>query len=94
MKNCSFCDKQFTQSVSYQIYCSAGCRDVATKEKIAARYLHSKRLKRKGKIRLCKSCSTPLSIYNDHPVCSSCEINPEAVAKAIKNIKDKTNGKK
>lgn len=94
MRHCNFCDKQFQQSVSYQIYCSVECRELATKEKIAARYIQSKRLKRKGKIRLCKSCSVPLSIYNDHPVCSSCSVNPDAVSKAIKVIKDKTNGKK
>jgi hypothetical protein len=94
VKPCSFCDKQFNESVSYQVYCSSDCREFATKEKIAARYLQSKRLKRKGKTRLCKSCSMPLSIYNDFAVCSSCSVNPDAVNKAIKNIKDKTNGKK
>jgi len=94
VRHCNFCDKQFQQSVSYQIYCSVECRELATKEKIAARYIQSKRLKRKGKIRLCKSCSVSLSIYNDHPVCSSCSVNPDAVSKAIKAIKDKTNGKK
>ena len=56
--------------------------------------MQSKRAKRKGKTRLCKSCSMPLSIYNDFAVCSSCSVNPEAVSKAIKKIKDKTNGKK
>lgn len=80
--------------MSYQIYCSAECRDLATKEKIAERYLHSKRQKRKGKIRVCKACSSPLSIYNDDLICSSCSINPDAVIKAIKDIKGKTNGKK
>ena len=94
MKNCSFCDKQFTQSVSYQIYCSPHCRDIATKEKIAIRYVQSKRQKRKGKTRLCKSCLTPLSIYNDDLVCSSCSINPDAVIKAIKQIIGKTHVKK
>jgi hypothetical protein len=94
VRHCNFCDKQFVQSVSYQIYCSVDCRELATKEKIAARYVQSKRLKRKGKVRLCKSCSMPLSIYNDFPVCSSCSINPDAVSKAIKKIKDKTDGKK
>ncbi len=93
MKNCRYCDKNFTQSVSYQIYCSAECRDLATKEKIAERYLHSKRQKRRGKTRLCRSCSSPLSIYNDDAICSSCAINPDAVTKAIKQIKGKTNGK-
>jgi hypothetical protein len=94
VKPCNFCDKQFHESVSYQVYCSSDCRELATKEKIAARYLQSKRSKRKGKTRLCKSCSVPLSIYNDFVVCSSCSVNPEAVVKAIKKIKDKTNGKK
>lgn len=56
--------------------------------------MQSKRQKRKGKVRLCKSCSTPLSIYNDDPVCSACAVNPDAVSKAIKEIKGKTNGKK
>jgi hypothetical protein len=93
VKNCKYCDKNFTHSVSYQIYCSAECRDLATKEKIAERYLHSKRQKRRGKTRLCRSCSSPLSIYNDDAICSSCAINPDAVTKAIKQIKDKTNGK-
>ena len=80
--------------MSYQIYCSPGCREIATKEKIATRYLQSKRQKRKGKTRLCKSCSTPLSIYNDEAVCSSCAVNPDAVLKAIKEIKGRVNGKK
>ncbi len=93
MKNCKYCDKTFTHSVSYQIYCSAECRDLATKEKIAERYLHSKRQKRRGKTRLCRSCSSPLSIYNDDAICSSCAVNPDAVIKAIKQIKGKTNGK-
>ena len=56
--------------------------------------MQSKRQKRKGKTRLCKSCNLPLSIYNDDLVCSSCVVNPDAVSKAIKEIKGKTNGKK
>jgi len=94
VNSCRCCDNQFEPTVSYQIYCSSNCRDIATKEKIALRYLQSKRQKRKGKERSCKSCSTPLSIYNDETICSACVINPEAVVKAIKKIKDKTNGKK
>jgi hypothetical protein len=94
VNNCRCCDNQFNPTVSYQIYCSSHCRDIATKEKIAIRYLQSKRQKRKGKIRLCKSCSIPLSIYNDDLVCSACNVNPDAVVKAIKQIKGKINGKK
>jgi len=93
VNNCKCCDNQFESTVSYQIYCSATCRDIATKEKIAARYLQIKRKKRIGKNRLCKSCDMPLSIYNDEPICSSCSVNPEAVAKAIKKLKGQSNGK-
>lgn len=93
MTHCKTCDNQFTASVSYQIYCSAHCRDLATKEKIAIRYLQLKRKKRIGQLRLCKSCSAPLSIYNDEPICSSCTVNPDAVIKAIKKIKGHSNGK-
>lgn len=35
----------------------------------------------------------PLSIYNDEPTCSSCSVNPDAVAKAIKKIKGQSSGK-
>ena len=94
MKHCQWCDQKFKTEIVYQIYCSPECRELSTREKIAARYMQSKRAKRKGKTRLCKSCSMPLSIYNDFAVCSSCSVNPDAVSKAIKKIKDKTDGKK
>ena len=94
MKNCKCCDNQFESTVSYQIYCSSVCRDIATKEKIAIRYMQSKRQKRKGKTRLCRSCNLPLSIYNDDQVCSACAVNPDAVNKVIQQIKGKTNDKK
>ena len=90
MKNCSWCDNQFETKISYQIYCSLDCRESATKEKIAARYLISRRQKRIGKERLCKNCKEELSIYNDDPLCNSCLINPTEVAKALKEIKRRT----
>ena len=93
MKHCQWCDREFKTDIVYQIYCSPECRDLSTKEKIAARYIISRRQKRRGKTRLCRSCSSPLSIYNDDAICSSCAINPDAVTKAIKQIKGKTNGK-
>jgi hypothetical protein len=86
-KHCQWCDHEFNTEVSYQIYCSEECRDSATKEKIAARYIQSRRQKRKGKDRRCKSCGQALSIYNDDNLCISCNINPNDVAKALKEIK-------
>lgn len=88
MKHCQWCDQQFKTDITYQIYCSQECRDMSTKEKIAARYIISRRQKRKGKDRTCKSCKESLSIYNDESLCVKCNVNPSDVAKALKEIKD------
>lgn len=93
MKQCQWCNTQFTTKVSYQIYCSPECREQATKEKIADRYAITRRQKRKGKIRLCKSCSKQLSLYNDDNLCEDCTIIPQEVNKALKEIKGIMNGK-
>jgi len=77
MKHCQWCDKEFNTEIVYQIYCSPECRDLSTKEKIAARYLISRRQKRKGKERSCKSCKEALSIYNDDNLCVKCNVNPK-----------------
>ena len=94
MKNCNWCNKDFYTKISYQIYCSEECRDSATKEKIAQRYLQTRRKKRKGKIRLCKHCNEKLSVYNDDNLCVKCIINPKDVNKALKDIKGKINDSK
>jgi len=93
MKNCKWCDNDFESIVSYQIYCSEQCRETATKEKIAQRYIQTKRQKRKGKNRMCRDCGSRLSIYNDDLLCTRCSINPIDVKKAIKEIKDLSNDK-
>lgn len=92
-KHCEWCDTQFQSDISYQIYCSATCREQATKEKIAARYVFSRRAKRAGKPRLCKSCGQQMSVYNDSQLCQSCDVNPVDVAKALRQIKGISNGK-
>jgi len=93
MKHCSWCDNQFKPAVSYQIYCSVVCRDQATKQKIADRYLQTRRQKRLGKERKCKSCDSDLSIYNDDILCNSCQVDPGQVLRALKDIKGLSNGK-
>jgi hypothetical protein len=87
VKPCSWCDGRFSPNVSYQIYCSAVCRESATKEKILTRYSMSKRQKRKSKNRKCINCKSSLSIYNDNQICHECSINPKSVTKALKKIK-------
>ena len=88
MKQCEKCDQRFKPKVTYQIYCSQECRDLATKDKIAERYQVSRRQKRIGKNRKCLGgCGTQLSIYNDSGFCSNCNVSKKAVDKMIKELK-------
>lgn len=88
MKLCSRCDKRFEPKVSYQIYCSLECRDLATKDKIHERYQIARRQKRIGKDRRCLGgCNTSLSIYNDSGFCANCNVSKKAVDKMLKQIK-------
>jgi hypothetical protein len=92
-KHCEWCDHEYAPNVSYQKYCSSECREDATREKIRAKYVLARLKKRATKVRLCTSCRSPLSIYNDEPICNHCSVDPKEVMKAIKEIKDLMNGK-
>lgn len=88
MKSCERCDTKFKPKVTYQVYCSQECRDIATKEKIAERYQITRRQKRIGKIRRCLGgCGLQLSIYNDSGFCSNCNVSAKTVEKMLKQIK-------
>lgn len=92
-KHCEWCDNQFTPRVSYQIYCSPECRELATREKITERYSITRRAKMASKVRLCRSCGTKLSAYNDEDLCQKCFVNPADVKKALKDIRGIINEK-
>lgn len=82
------CENYFKPKVTYQIYCSSECRDMATKEKIAEKYKNKKRAKRKNKIRKCiGGCGQTLSLYNDSGFCENCTVNKKQVDKMLKQIK-------
>ena len=88
MKSCERCDTKFKPKVTYQIYCSEECRDLATKNKIAERYQITRRQKRIGKIRKCLGgCGVQLSIYNDSGFCTNCNVSQKAVEKMLKEVK-------
>lgn len=93
-KRCNWCDIQFNTEIKYQVYCSVGCREEATKEKISKRYELVRRRKMHSKTRLCKGCSKRLSAYNDDILCNFCLTSPAEVIKTLKEIKDISNGKK
>lgn len=92
-KHCQWCDHSFETDISYQIYCSAECREAATREKIAARYNQTRRSRRIGKDRPCLSCSKQLSIYNDGDLCDNCLANPRDIKGALKDIRRLISGK-
>lgn len=93
MKTCQWCDAGFSPKVSYQIYCSDECRESATKEKIAQKYIIKKRNKLMNKKRTCKMCGHKLSVYNDDSLCNTCLVNPTDVNSLLKEIKSRANGK-
>ncbi len=89
MTYCSWCDKEFTKNSTKQIYCTAECRQEASKEKILERYHIEKRKKRQGKKRLCAGdCGMQLSIYNDSGICDTCEINNKRMNNFMKELRD------
>jgi hypothetical protein len=90
-KRCNHCDTAFMPAVSYQIYCSVTCRELATREKISERYQITRRTRRTGKVRTCSSCGHNLSIYNDDRLCQSCLVDPKEVKKALKELRDLSN---
>jgi hypothetical protein len=88
MKSCSWCASEFDPAVSYQIYCSPECRELATKGKISERYLINRIKNRSKKPRKCSGgCETVLSIYNNNGFCSSCMTNKKRVDKMLKELK-------
>jgi hypothetical protein len=88
VKTCSWCDQNFKPTVSYQIYCSAICREEATKEKVLERQKILKRKRFFGKTRYCSGgCGSTLSPYNESTFCPDCYINPKQVSRALKELK-------
>ena len=88
MKVCAWCTLEFNPAVSYQVYCSKQCRDLATKEKITERYQTNKRKKLSSKSRKCAGgCETILSIYNEKNFCTSCMVNNKKVEKMLRELK-------
>lgn len=88
MKSCSWCSNDFVPNVSYQIYCSAECRGLATKEKVGERYQIKRRKRMSKKERRCSNgCGTILSMYNNDGYCNACFVNVKQVQKVLKELK-------
>lgn len=88
MKICAWCSNEFQPNVSYQIYCSPECRELATKEKVSERYQIKRRQKMAKKERRCAGgCGTIISIYNPIGFCNLCMINTKQVDKALRELK-------
>ena len=87
MKHCLYCSSLFDPAVTRQIYCSAQCRELATKEN------QSRKRKTKKKNRVCanKGCNNVLSMYNDSRYCSSCFFSEKILDVGLKEIKRNIN---
>ena len=75
------CGKDFEPRTHNQKYCNEQCCRISTNRKIMEKYYEKKAIKN-GATRICKSCKTKLSRYNQQSVCSSCEKNINQQAKA------------
>lgn len=69
----SECNLPFVKVTHNQKYCSNECCRIETNRKIMAKY-HERAAIRRGKKRVCLSCDTPLSRYNEGKICGSCEV--------------------
>lgn len=88
MKICDWCSNEFQPNVSYQIYCSVECRQLATKEKVNERYRMKRTKRLMTKERRCSNgCGTLLSGYNDSNFCSACNVNKKQVDKTLRELK-------
>jgi hypothetical protein len=65
------CLKEFDAKTHNQKYCTDECCRIATNKRIMQKYYEKKAIKN-GATRLCKSCKSMLSRYNDSNVCSKC----------------------
>lgn len=89
MLYCLWCDKQFEPNTNKQIYCSAECRQEASKEKILDRYQKEKRKKRQGKEKRCAgNCGTLLSIYNDSSMCDNCLVHHRKMKSFMRDLRN------
>jgi hypothetical protein len=88
MKICEWCSKDFTPKVTYQIYCSAECRESATKEKISSKQQITRAKNRSSKKRKCAGgCDTIISIYNNNGFCGNCMVNKRKVDQMLRELK-------
>ena len=66
------CGKGFTKTTHNQKYCSNECCRIETNRKIMEKY-HERAAIKRGKKRVCSSCGTALSRYNEGKICGGCE---------------------
>jgi hypothetical protein len=76
------CAIDFDARTHNQKYCSDECCRLATNKRIMEKYYEKKAIKN-GAIRVCKSCSSQLSRYNQDTICATCEKSTELKSKAM-----------
>jgi hypothetical protein len=82
MKVCAYrdCEEEFEPSRRNQKYHTPECCKFEMNARAKDAWAE-KRERRKGKKRVCKSCGTKLSSYNDGKICGACEQRPKVEQK-------------
>jgi hypothetical protein len=73
------CIELFQPATHNQKFHDSECCRIATNARIMQKY-YEQRDRRQGKVRICISCDTKLSRYNDDQVCASCTIKEHVSA--------------
>lgn len=76
------CAIDFDARTHNQKYCSDECCRVATNKRIMEKYYEKKAIK-SGAARICRSCSSQLSRYNQDILCSTCEKSTKIKSKSM-----------
>jgi hypothetical protein len=66
------CGNKSFKTTHNQKYCTNECCRIETNRKIMEKY-HERVAIKRGKKRECKTCSTPLSRYNENEDCAPCQ---------------------
>lgn len=76
------CSIDFNARTHNQKYCSDECCRLATNKRIMEKYYEKKAIKN-GAVRICKSCKSQLSRYNQEDLCSTCEKSIKTKSKSM-----------
>jgi len=82
MRKCAYdkCGIEFEPSTHNQRYHTSECCRQATNARMIQNY-YEKKARQKGRLRVCATCNTILSRYNEDKICGKCQAEQENLYK-------------